>query len=159
MDKLVNLDALAHRVARRHRAALRRHGSIRVEYSTAGLINAAAVAKLLEPTYGKFRDVWFREFSSGTPNTVGFGGVTEDEQLVHGRGGTVVHDLFNMEVGVPGVVGRRSTESPLNFPNTSGSSTRRLRPQEHLVDGGPQGVLVGHDLLRQARGLHAAPRT
>lgn len=85
MDKLVNLDALAHRVARRHRAALRRHGSIRVEYSTAGLINAAAVAKLLEPTYGKFRDVWFREFSSGTPNTVGFGGVTEDEQLVHGR--------------------------------------------------------------------------
>jgi hypothetical protein len=51
----------------------------------AGNIDAAAVAKLLEPTYGKFRDVWFREFSSGTPTTVGFGGVTLDEQLVHGR--------------------------------------------------------------------------
>jgi hypothetical protein len=82
----VNTDSIAQRVAHRHRAALRRQrASTRVEYSTAGNIDAIAVARLLEGTYGKFRDLWFRPFSSGTPNTVRFGGVTEDEQLVHGR--------------------------------------------------------------------------
>jgi hypothetical protein len=86
MEKLLNPTPLVYRVVGRHGAALRsRQASTRVEYSMAGNIDAAAVAKLLEPTYGKFRDVWFREFSSGTPNTVGFGGVTLDEQLVHGR--------------------------------------------------------------------------
>ena len=83
---IVNPDPLVHRVVGRHGAALRRRrATTRVEYSMAGNIDAAAVAKLLEPTYGKFRDLWFREFSSGTPNTVAFGGVTQDDQLVHGR--------------------------------------------------------------------------
>ncbi len=86
MEKLVNPDPLVRRVVGRHGAALRRRrASTRVEYSTAGNIDAAAVAKLLAPTYGKFRNLWFRPFSSGTPHTVGFGGVTQDEQLVHGR--------------------------------------------------------------------------
>ncbi len=70
----MNIDPLAQRVARRHSAALRRRrASTRVEYSATGNIDAAAVVKLLEPTYGKFRDLWFRRFSSGTPHTVAFG--------------------------------------------------------------------------------------
>jgi hypothetical protein len=86
MDKLVNPDPLVHRVVGRHHAALRRRrASTRVEYSTAGFIDAAAVAKLLEPSFGKFRDLWFRPFTSGTPSTVAFGGVTQDDQLVHGK--------------------------------------------------------------------------
>jgi hypothetical protein len=86
MDKLVNPDPLVHRVVGRHHAALRRRrASTRVEYSTAGFIDAAAVAKLLAPTYGSFRNLWFREFMRGTPHIVGFGGVTQDDQLVHGK--------------------------------------------------------------------------
>jgi hypothetical protein len=94
MDKLVNPNPLVHRVARRHGAALRRRrASTRVEYSTAGNIDAAAVAKLLEPTYGKFANLWFKRFTEAAPHTVEFEGVTEHNRIVRGR--VVLHAAFN----------------------------------------------------------------
>lgn len=78
----------------RHRAALRRHvGSVRVEYSTGGNIAAAAVARLLEPTYGRFANLWFKRFTQAPPHIVEFEGITQHDRIV--RGSVVLHAAFN----------------------------------------------------------------
>ena len=86
VDKLVNIDPLAHRVALRHREALRcRRASTRVEYSTAGNIDAVAVIRLLEPSFGPLLKLTFRPTSTSTPNIVAFDAVSPKNQLVCGR--------------------------------------------------------------------------
>ncbi len=94
MEKLVNPDPLVLRVARRYRVARRRRlASTRVEYSTAGFIDAAAVAKLLEPSYGRFSNLWFKRFTQAPPHIVKFEGVTQDGRIVRGR--VVLHAAFS----------------------------------------------------------------
>ena len=86
----MNPDPLVHRVARRHRAALRRHvGSVRVEYSSAGFIEAGTIVRLLEPTYGPVLKLTFRRSSQGVPYTVPFDAVTPTDKLVCGR--VIIH--------------------------------------------------------------------
>ena len=86
----MNPDPLVHRVARRHRAALRRHvGSVRVEYSSAGFIEAGTIVRLLEPTYGPVLKLTFRQSSQGVPYTVPFDAVTPTDKLVCGR--VIIH--------------------------------------------------------------------
>jgi hypothetical protein len=78
---IVNLDPIARRVVRRFRRTVL--GTVRVEYSDAGRIDAVAVKCLLKPTLGCLLRLTFRP--GGTPRTVLFDGVTLDDRQVQGR--------------------------------------------------------------------------
>jgi len=43
------------------------------------------VTSLLEPSYGQFAKLWFKQDGQGTPHTVAFEGVTQNDNIVRGR--------------------------------------------------------------------------
>jgi hypothetical protein len=88
----VNLDPIARRVVHRYRRQIL--GSVRVEYSDAGNIDAIAIKKLLRSQFGYLYKLKFRR--SDLRNTVLFDGLTVDDRLVHGR--VVLHTTVRPDV-------------------------------------------------------------
>ena len=86
----MNTATIARRVAHRYRRNV--HAATRIEYSDAGNIEAVAVARLLEPRCGKFRNLWFKRFVHAPPHVVEFEGITQDDRIVRGR--VVLHTAF-----------------------------------------------------------------
>jgi hypothetical protein len=80
---------LAHRVARRHQAAVALRDvpapSIRVEYSNSGRSSAVALMKMLEPQVGKLVKLRFRRSLAVDPNGVEWEALNETASVVTGK--------------------------------------------------------------------------
>ena len=81
--------AIAHRVARRHQAAVALRNvpteGTRVEYSNSGRISAVELMKMLEPSIGALVKLRFRPAITGTPNTIAWEALDENANIISGK--------------------------------------------------------------------------
>jgi len=81
-------DPIAHRVARRHQAAVVLRSvpaETRIEYRNAGTISAVALARMLEPSLGFLVRLRFRPALDGPPTTIAWEGLDANGDVVSGR--------------------------------------------------------------------------
>ncbi|MGH7295558.1 MAG: hypothetical protein ACRELB_11520 [Polyangiaceae bacterium] len=91
---MMNTDPIARRVVHRYRREVQ--GTTRVEYSTAGDIDAIAVVKLLKPKLGNLFKLRFMPALQGSRKTVAWEAVTERDEIVRGR--VVLHAVVTDHV-------------------------------------------------------------